>query len=121
MAKNARDTGPEKPPATDEAHLSARLRRLGDELGREQARDAGNIDRGPTAGDPSAFARGFRLSTELIAGVLVGAVIGFGLDRLLGISPWGLIVFVLLGFVAGVLNVMRASGAGPGSGSNSRT
>ena len=86
MAKNARDTGPEKPPATDEAHLSARLRRLGDELGREQARDAGNIDRGPTAGDPSAFARGFRLSTELIAGVLVGAVIGFGLDRLLGNS-----------------------------------
>jgi ATP synthase protein I len=121
MAKDARDTGPEKPPPADEAQLSTRLRRLGDELGREQARDAGNIHRGPAAGDASAFARGFRLSTELVAGVLVGAIIGFALDRGLGISPWGLIVFVLLGFAAGVVNVMRSAGAWPGSGSNRRT
>jgi hypothetical protein len=32
------------------------------------------------------------------------------LDRWLGISPWGLIIFLLLGFAAGVLNVMRAAG-----------
>jgi ATP synthase protein I len=35
------------------------------------------------------------------------------LDRMLGISPWGLIVFLLLGFAAGVLNVMRAAGVAP--------
>jgi ATP synthase protein I len=40
----------------------------------------------------------------------VGAAIGWGLDKLFGISPWGLIVFLLLGFAAGVLNVMRAAG-----------
>src|SRR5215475_11617872 len=45
-----------------------------------------------------------------VAGVLVGAAIGWLLDRWLGISPWGLIVFLLLGFAAGVLNVMRAAG-----------
>jgi ATP synthase protein I len=45
-----------------------------------------------------------------VAGVLVGGGIGWGLDRLLGISPWGLIVFLLLGFTAGVLNVMRSAG-----------
>ena len=56
------------------------------------------------------MARGFRLSTELVAGVLVGALIGWLLDRWLGISPWGMIVFLLLGFAAGVLNVMRAAG-----------
>ena len=56
------------------------------------------------------MAQGLRLSSELVAGVLVGAVIGYMLDRLLGSSPWGFIVFVLLGFVAGVLNVMRAAG-----------
>jgi ATP synthase protein I len=50
------------------------------------------------------------LSTELVAGVLVGAAIGWLLDRWLGISPWGMIVFLLLGFAAGVLNVMRAAG-----------
>ena len=42
--------------------------------------------------------------------MLVGAGIGWLLDWWLGISPWGLIVFLLLGFAAGVLNVMRAAG-----------
>ena len=39
---------------------------------------------------------------------------GWLIDRLLGISPWGFIVFLLLGFVAGVLNVMRTAGVAPG-------
>lgn len=59
------------------------------------------------------MARGFRLSSELIAGVVVGGAIGWGLDRLLSISPWGLIVFVLLGFTAGVVNVVRSAGVAP--------
>ena len=67
-------------------------------------------DSGRPVSDPSAMARGFRLSTELVAGVIVGAIIGWVLDRWLGISPWGMIVFLLLGFAAGVLNVMRAAG-----------
>ena len=45
--------------------------------------------------------------------VLVGAAIGWLIDRGLGISPWGMIVFLLLGFAAGVLNVMRAAGVVP--------
>ena len=60
----------------------------------------------------SAMAIGLRLSSELVAGVLVGAVLGWGFDRLLATSPWGLIVFLLLGFAAGVINVVRSSGAG---------
>ena len=56
------------------------------------------------------MAIGFRLSSELVAGVVVGAAIGWGFDRLLSTSPFGLIVFLLLGFVAGVLNVMRTAG-----------
>jgi ATP synthase protein I len=59
------------------------------------------------------MALGFRLSSELIAGVVVGALIGWGFDRLLSTSPWGLIVFVLLGFVAGVVNVIRSAGVAP--------
>lgn len=58
----------------------------------------------------SGFARGFQLSSELVGGVVVGAGIGWGLDHWLGTSPWGLIVFVLLGFAAGILNLMRAAG-----------
>ena len=109
MSDGTRGTRDRKEPPDDEAALSARLQRLGKRLA--QANRSPENGSGPRqTADPSAIARGFRLSTELVAGVLVGAVIGWLLDRWLGISPWGLIVFLLLGFAAGVLNVMRAAG-----------
>ena len=111
MADDARKTDDRKRLPTDEAALSARFQRLGERLG--QFNRSRNSDSQPgerPASDPSAIARGFRLSAELVAGVLVGAGIGWLLDRWLGISPWGMIVFLLLGFTAGVLNVMRAAG-----------
>ena len=51
-----------------------------------------------------------KLSTEFVAGVVVGAGLGWLIDRGLGTSPWGLIIFLLLGFCAGVLNVLRSAG-----------
>ena len=59
------------------------------------------------------MALGFRLSSELIAGVIVGAGLGWGFDRLLSTSPFGLIVFFLLGFVAGLVNLVRSAGVSP--------
>ena len=109
MSDGTRGTDDRNEPPNDEAALSARLKRLGNRLA--QANRSSENGSGPRqTADPSAIARGFRLSTELVAGVLVGAMIGWLLDRWLGISPWGLIVFLLLGFAAGVLNVMRAAG-----------
>jgi ATP synthase protein I len=97
--------------STEEAALAARLARLGAQLGQtERGQSAERAPGAQPTTDPSAMARGFRLSTELVAGVLVGAAIGWALDYWLGISPWGLIVFLLLGFAAGVFNVMRAAG-----------
>ena len=93
----------------DEAALSARLKRLGERL-TDTSRPSENVSGPRQTADPSQMARGFRLSTELVAGVLVGAMIGWLIDRWLGISPWGMIVFLLLGFAAGILNVMRAAG-----------
>jgi ATP synthase protein I len=98
-------------PTSDEADLSARLRRLGDRL--DQVRASQPTEPTPDARparDGSAMARGLRLSSELVAGVLVGGGIGYGLDYWLGIRPWGFIVFVLLGFVAGIVNLMREVG-----------
>jgi ATP synthase protein I len=93
---------------TDEAALSARLKRLGERL--EQA-DPGRPDASSVSvTDHSGFARGFRLSSELIVGVLVGAGLGWLFDRWLGTVPWGMFVFALIGFAAGVLNVMRQAG-----------
>ena len=104
--------------APDEAALSARLGSLEHRLSeirgnRKIQTDQPGTESGDGAARASAMARGFRLSSELIAGVVVGAVIGWGFDRLLSTSPWGLIVFFLLGFAAGVINVMRSAGVVP--------
>ena len=109
---DARENGDRGKQRTDEAALSARLQRLNEGLG--HARDAAGApsdspDR-EQAATASGYAKGFRLSSELVAGVVVGAGIGWLIDRWLGVSPWGLIVFLLLGFAAGVLNVMRSAG-----------
>jgi ATP synthase protein I len=113
MADNARDSNDSDRRRTDEAALSARLRGLGDQLGRHRPRDTPESHRGRPAANAAGYARGFRLSSELVAGVLVGAAIGWALDRLLGISPLGLIVFLLLGFAVGVVNLVRAAGVTP--------
>ena len=105
--------------SSDEAALSARLGSLDQRLSKLQGSRKSGTDH-PEAGSgngaarASAMALGFRLSSELIAGVLVGALLGWGFDRLLSTSPFGLIVFVLLGFTAGVVNVIRSAGVAPG-------
>jgi ATP synthase protein I len=109
MSDNPRNSGKRDDRPDDEAALSARLQRLGQRLSKV-SRPSENGSSPRQAADMSGLARGFRLSTELVAGVVVGAIIGWLLDRWLGISPWGMIVFLLIGFAAGVLNVMRAAG-----------
>jgi ATP synthase protein I len=117
--KNDNANGNRDQSSSDEAALSARLGSLDHRL--SEIRDSRKIrtdqpgsESGDSAARASAMARGFRLSSELIAGVVVGAVIGWGFDRLLSTSPFGLIVFFLLGFVAGVVNVVRSAGVAPG-------
>ena len=63
-----------------------------------------------SSSDPSALGRAFRMSTEFVAGVIAGGGLGWLADRLLGTKPWGMIVLLMLGFAAGIYNVMRASG-----------
>lgn len=116
--RNDRTTGNRDNTPPDEAALSARLGNLDQRLSalkgnRKIRTDQPQAESGNGAARASALARGFRLSSELVAGVAVGAVIGWGFDRLLSTSPWGLIVFFLLGFVAGVINVMRSAGVVP--------
>lgn len=123
MANGTRDDGSANAgqpgaPRPDDAALSARLGRLDRRLSelkdsRKAQTDHEERQNDTAAARASALARGFRLSSELVAGVVVGAAIGWGFDYLLSTSPWGLIVFFLLGFVAGVMNLMRAAGVVP--------
>jgi len=102
-------------PRSDEAALSARLTGLDRRLSalrserQSEAEQSGREDES-AAGRASGMAIGFRLSSELVAGVVVGGIFGWVFDHLLSTKPWGLIVFLLLGFVAGVVNVMRTAG-----------
>lgn len=100
--------------------LEARRQRLDAELLARRKVEA--ADR-PNGGSANGFALAVKLSSEFIAGVVVGAVLGYLLDRFAGTSPWGLIVFLILGFCAGVLNVLRSTGAvaQPGQGGGSQT
>lgn len=58
-------------------------------------------------GQAKGMALGFRMATELVVGPFVGAAIGWGLDLLFHTKPWMLIIWLMFGFAAGVLNVVR--------------
>jgi ATP synthase protein I len=51
----------------------------------------------------------FRLVTELLAAVIVGGALGWGLDRIFGTGPLLLIVMFMVGVAAGIFNVVRAA------------
>jgi ATP synthase protein I len=57
----------------------------------------------------SGMSRGFRLASEFVAAIFVGAGLGLLVDYFLPTKPWGLLALMLLGFAAGVLNVIRAT------------
>ena len=67
----------------------------------------------------SAGATFFRVGIELVSGLVVGLAIGWGLDRLLGTRPIFLILFVLLGGAAGIINVWRQVAPAPTPGRKS--
>jgi len=92
MADNARDSNDLEKRRTDEAALFREAPGvLGDRLGPATAgRTVRKLVVVHRPADASGYARGFRLSSELVGAVLVGAGIGWALDRVLGISPVGL-------------------------------
>ena len=53
--------------------------------------------------------RGWAVGVEFVGAVLVSAFIGFLLDRWLGTKPWLMILFLLLGFAAGLRRAIVTS------------
>jgi ATP synthase protein I len=91
-------------------HEPKDLRELGQKLDAAQRRAKG----GNTA-PPTSLGIAFRFSTEMVSALLVGGAMGYGIDWATGrwapfhTKPWGMIVMVVLGAAAGILNVMRAA------------
>ncbi|MGH6749437.1 MAG: AtpZ/AtpI family protein [Methyloceanibacter sp.] len=94
----------------DQEGIRRRLDTLGERLAEVQARHA-------PPPPPDSRARGealgyaLRLGFELVAGVAVGGFIGWALDRWLGSAPFLMVVFLVLGAAAGIVNVIRAAKA----------
>ena len=57
----------------------------------------------------SNIGHAFKISTELLAAVIVGTIIGFILDNWFGTKPWFIITFFFIGVIAGILNVIRVA------------
>lgn len=109
MSSNGKVPGPERDPLSPEERdaLKRRASELGKRLEQVHARKA------PQTGDPrargAAMGEAFKIVAELVVGVVVGGGIGWSLDRVLGTGPWLLVLFLLLGFAAGMSNVIRTA------------
>ena len=94
-------TGPgdDRRPTGDLAERIARVRGTPDAASAQTAR----------VNEATGIGRGYRLASEFVAAILVGAAIGWGIDTIFNTRPWGIVILLLLGFAAGVLNIVRAT------------
>ena len=95
-------TDPDRPSPTEDLHrrLKAAKERTS---GGSKKRSAASSYAG------SGMGVGVKVGVDLVVGVGVGAGIGWGLDKLLSTEPWLLALFCILGFVAGLMNVIRTA------------
>ncbi|MBO9455929.1 AtpZ/AtpI family protein [Paracoccus sp. R12_1] len=92
---------------------AARLRQLEERLSRLTSKPEA---RTPMAGYDKAHIA-WRMVLEIVAGILLGCGIGYGLDHLFGTQPFLMILFIFLGFAAGIKTMMRTAaelGSSPG-------
>jgi len=113
MSKRPGDTGNELPEQDGSRKAGA------DDLDRRRRElDAALTARRPAVSEKERSGTGgmagvgsaLRMSSEFIAGIVVGAALGWAIDYYAGTSPFGLVVFLLLGFAAGVVNALRSAG-----------
>jgi ATP synthase protein I len=102
-ADTPNDRKPGEISSSDREVLKQRASEIGSKLEGVKKRHEGPS----AAGRGAAMGRGMRIATELVAGVLVGSVLGWYLDQWLGTKPWLFILFFLLGTAAGMMNIIR--------------
>jgi ATP synthase protein I len=95
-------TDPDRPSSTDDLHQRVKA---------AQDRSSGGSKKRPAAASyaGSGMGVGVKVGVDLVVGVGVGAGIGWGLDWWLGTGPWLLALFIIFGFVAGLMNVIRTA------------
>lgn len=113
MTKSGQDGPTDRNPHPELGDLSDRLKDLSGRIAAEQSQRAESEKPPASIQSATGYAKGYRLASEFVAGTLVGGLIGYGIDWIFGTLPLGLIVFLLLGFGAGILNMARAANRVP--------
>ena len=62
-----------------------------------------------TGNKSSVLGMAFKMSTEFVAAVAVGTIIGFIFDNWFGTKPWLILIFFFVGVVAGIMNVIKSA------------
>ena len=57
----------------------------------------------------AAFGKALKISTELVAAVAVGSILGFILDNWFDTKPLLTIFFFIMGVAAGIINVIKSA------------
>ena len=98
----------QNPYDTEDARLTSLESRL------KQAQHAEDVRTGRAQAKPDGGYRlGNRVLAALIGGLVGGALVGWVLDRLLGTTPWLLIVMLFLGMAAAFRNILKITGTRP--------
>jgi ATP synthase protein I len=111
MSDSGHGAPPEKGHLSPEdiAEFKRRASALGTRIDSVQAEKQAEIEEQQDRANRSrGMAYGLRMSSELVAAILVGGFMGYVLDAWLGSKPWLFLVFLMLGFSAGILNILRA-------------
>jgi ATP synthase protein I len=94
----------------DREAMRQRSEGIGQRLGEVKARRETAARPAPEARG-AAYGQAFRIAAELIAGLVFGGALGWFLDRQFDTLPLMLVLFVMIGFAAGLLNVIRGARA----------
>ncbi len=87
---------------------------MSDDLNKRIAKAQAELDarnRPRTGGTGKGVGLGFKMASDFTAAMIVGLVLGLGIDAVFHVSPWGLLVCLMLGFATGVRNVVVSAQA----------
>ena len=66
-----------------------------------------NDDADRKQSDLKGLSFAYRISSELVAALIVSVILGLTIDKFLDTKPIALITLIILGFFAGLLNIYR--------------
>ena len=117
MSDEDKGKGPGRGDLSPEVRADIRQRssEIGKKLEAVKVRKAGAAGAGAGGsggggrGSQGSFGHAFEFAAYLVVGVIAGVLFGNFLDGQFGTAPWLLVLFMILGFSAGLLNVIRAA------------